>query len=108
MYTTGPHTPHARTSSLTCFGSSNHSRCASNSHSEPAAIIATIATLRTFSHGPLPPAGFSRDSFNVGAAAIWDELDNDMGGRLSETSWASPPGKLISVCGRQEMRLQSR
>jgi hypothetical protein len=33
-------------------------------------MIATTATLRTFNHSPFPPAGFSRDSLNVGAAAI--------------------------------------
>src|SRR6202158_5583693 len=56
MKITGPHSPHRRTSTLTSWGSSNHSECAISSQIEPTTMITMIAIFITFISVELPAA----------------------------------------------------
>src|SRR6266851_6010494 len=70
MKTTGPHSPHRRTSTLTSFGSSNHSECAIRSQIEPPTMITMIAIFTAFISVELPALGLPGFPIGLTAAIV--------------------------------------
>src|SRR5208282_1660240 len=93
MYTTGPHTPHCTTSTLTCFGSRNHSLCASNSQTEPPTRIAMTAIFRMVSHSVLPRCGFP----DVSPKGVTAAIGSGLGGRRTKP-WAGGELRVSTGC----------
>src|SRR6202158_938057 len=74
MKTTGPHSPHCRTSTLTSLGSRNHSECAIRSQIEPPIRITMIAIFTAFISVEPPTRGLPGSPMGVTAAMTLNDI----------------------------------